>query len=69
MASNPSALWGSRALSQSSRILSSSRRVSTLPPLLILPTDRRYVRYRTYCIFEEKEEVLDREERRACHLR
>jgi hypothetical protein len=56
MASKSSALWGSRALSQSSRILSSSRRFGTLPSDLILPTDRRYVRYRTYCIFEEKEE-------------
>jgi len=50
MASKSSALWGSRALSQSSRILSSSRRFGTLPSDLILLTDRRYVRYRTYCI-------------------
>jgi len=50
MASNSSALWGSRALSQSSRILSSSRRFRTLPSQLILPTDQGYVRYRTYCI-------------------
>jgi hypothetical protein len=57
MASNSSALWGSRALLQSSRILSSSRRFSTLTPPLILPTDRRYVRYRTYCIFEEERGV------------
>jgi len=32
MVSNSSSLWGSRAWSQSSRILSSSRRFGTLPP-------------------------------------
>jgi len=53
MVSNPSALWSARACSQSSRILSSSRLIGMPRPRMILPTDRRYVRYRTYCILRE----------------
>jgi hypothetical protein len=58
--SNASALWSARACSQSSRILSSSRLVGILAPRAILSTDRRYVRYRTYCIFEGKLDLAER---------
>jgi len=56
MASKSSALWGFASLVAESRIRSSSRRFGTLPSHLIVPTDRRCVRYRTYCISRKNEE-------------